>query len=355
MNSRERVLAAVNHRPPDRVPVDLGFAPELKTALCGHLGVTDAQFWTWVGQDLAYVGARFKHEATPKCYADPTIEVTAEGHHLDIFRVPFREVRTQFQTYMELVGRPPLAACEDVEELTRFPWPSPVAWSYEHIAETLRRHEGQATIGHSRGFFEISHFMRGMDNFMADLAAEPEFAAALMDHIAEYLLEKARRALEAGDGGYTLFEYNDDVAAQQGLFISPTMWRHFNKPRMARFCELYHRHGAKVRYHSCGSVRAIIPDLIEIGVDILNPVQAKATGMDPFELKREFGKDLTFHGGVDIQELLPRASASEVREHTRRLLGELGRDGGYILGGSHTLQADIPVENVVAMVEEAVH
>jgi len=349
------VLAAAEHRQPDRVPVDLSFAPELWASLREHLGLSDAQLWEWTGQDVAGVAPRFRNAASPKRYADPTIEVTPEGYCLDIFRVPFREVRTQFQTYMELAGRPPLAACESAAELDRFPWPTTGLWDFSHIAEDLRRQPEKATAEHSRGFFEISHFMRGMDNFMADLAADPDFASALMDRIAEYLLEKTRRMLEAGGGRYTLFEYNDDVASQQGLFISPAMWRKYNRPRMARFCELIHRHGAKVRYHSCGSVRAILPDLIEIGVDILNPVQARAAGMDPFELKREFGKDLAFHGGIDIQELLPRATPAEVRAHVRRVIEEVGRDGGYILGGTHTLQADIPVANVVALIETAVH
>ncbi len=174
-----------------------------------------------------------------------------------------------------------------------------------------------------------------------------------MDRIIAYLFERSRRILEAGEGRMAIFEYNDDVAHQRGLMISPQMWRLHVKGRMARFCDLAHAHGAVLRYHCCGSVRAIMDDLIEIGVDILNPVQPLAEGMDPFELKRDFGRRITFDGGIDIQHLLPNGSPGEVRAQVRRMIDVVGAEGGYILGGSHNIQADTPVENVIAMVEEA--
>ncbi len=353
MTSKERVLAAIRHGQPDRVPVDLGLASELAAAVCGRIGLPEHELAGWLGQDITRLSPSYPDAVSDKQYADPTVEVTPDGLYLDVFRVPFRETQTEFQTYMELAGQPPLAACETIEDLAAFPWPRADAWDYSLIPAQLQANADKATIGHSRGFFEIAHFMRGMDTFLMDLALNPELACALMDHIAEYLLDRAGRILDAGDGAFTIFEYNDDVASQRGLFISPDMWRRYVKPRMSRFCDLIHSHGAKVRYHSCGSVREIIPDLIDVGVDVLNPVQPLATGMDPFELKREFGDALTFHGGIDIQDLLPNASADEVCRHVRRIIDEVGRDGGYILGGSHTLQADTPVENVVAMVEEA--
>ena len=353
MTSKERVLAAVNHVQPDRAPIDMPLAPEVRRALEARLGLSGQALEDWIGQDFAFVGPRFKHAASDICYADPTIEVTAEGHYLDVWRVPFKVVRTEFQTYVDLAGRPPLAACESIEDLDRFPWPSPDAWDYSNIPGDLKANRDKATWGHSRGFFEIAHFMRGMEHFLPDLALRPDVAGALMDHIAGYLLERSRRILEAGRGGFTVFEYNDDVASQNTLFISPGMWREHIKPRMARFCRLIHEHGAKVRYHCCGSARAILPDLIEIGVDILNPVQPLAAGMDPFELKAAFGDRLTLHGGIDIQNLLPHGSPEEVASATRRMISVVGKNGGYIVGGSHVIQADAPVENVVAMIQEA--
>jgi uroporphyrinogen decarboxylase len=355
MTSRERVLAAVDHVQPDRVPIAIRFAPELQQRLCEELGFAgERELTAWSGHDMAPVSPRFPNAASQLCYADPTIEVTPEGHYLDIFRVPFRPVGAGYgQTYMELVGRPPLASSQTLEELESFPWPRPEMWDYSNIPADLAANADKATRGHSRGFFEISHFLRGMDNFLTDLALNPQFACALMDHVVEYLFERSRRILQAGAGGFAIFEYNDDVACQRGLMISPQMWRAYVKPRVARFCDLAHAHGAKLRYHCCGSVRAILPELIEIGVDILNPVQPLAAGMDPFELKRAFGERLTFDGGIDIQQLLPQASRQQVREHARRMIDVVGRSGGYILGGSHNLQADAPLANVIALIEEA--
>lgn len=350
MTSRERVLAAVAHRQPDRVPIGPSFSPEILRQLRDRLGFhEDREVWDWCGHDFAWVGPSFPGAVSPIAYADPTIEVTPDALYLDIYRVPFAVVKTEYQTYVDLAGKPPLRSAQTVADLARFPWPTADQWDYSGIARGLAAHGDKATESQSRGFFEIAHFMRGMDAFLMDLAADPPMACAIMDHIIEHLLERARRMLEAGGGRYAIFEYNDDIASQRGLVMSPEMWRRYLKPRLARFCALYHSHGARVRYHSCGAVREVIPDLIDVGVDILNPVQALATGMDPFELKREFGRDLTFHGGVDIQDFLIHATPAQVADHTRRMMDEVGRDGGFILAGSHSIQADTPIENVVAL------
>ena len=353
MTSRERVIAALEHRQPDRVPIAVEYAPEVSQKLQDRLGLDREGLTEWLVQDLRWVGPRFPNPASEICYADPTIKVTKKGHYLDIYGVPFRRVQTEFQSYVELAGEPPLVDCRSIEELEAYPWPRAEAWDYSGIAEDVKAGREKAPWAHCRGFFEIAHFMRGMEGFLTDLALNPDFAGALMDHISDYLLERTRRILEAGGGEFVVGEYNDDVASQRGLMISPGMWREHIKPRMAKFCELIHEHGAKVRYHCCGSPYAILPDLIEIGVDILNPVQPLATDMDPFRLKKEFGGRLTFHGGIDTQRLLPMGSEDEVRRQVRRMIDEVGKDGGYILAGSHVIQGDVPVENVIAMIEEA--
>jgi uroporphyrinogen decarboxylase len=352
MTSRERVLTAVAHRQPDRAPRTVPMAPEVRERLGKYLGLNEVGLTRWLDEDIALVHPTFQGPASPHAYADPTIEVTPDGLYLDIYRVPFRAVRAGGQVYMELAGRPPLASCRSLPDLARHPWPMAAMWDYTTVFGDLAAAGDKAIRAHSRGFFEIAHFMRGMDPFLADLAADPPMACALMDRISDYLLDRSRRVLEAGQGRYDIFEYNDDVAAQRALFISPAMWRERVRPRMARFCDLAHEFGARLRYHCCGSVRAIIPDLIEIGVDILNPIQPLAVGMDPFDLKREFGRDLTFDGGIDIQQLLPHATPSEVRAHVRRMIDQVGASGGYILGPSHSIQSDVPLANIVAMVEE---
>lgn len=240
MNSRERIVSAVEHRQPDRVPIMLHFAPEAKARLRNRLGLDERAFWQWCGQDMVQVSPRYRKPVSDVAYADPTIEVTPDGLYLDIWRVPFRQVRLDAQTYVELAGRPPLAHAETARDLDRHPWPDPDDWDYSNIAGELAAKASFAVRGHSRGFFEIAHFMRGMEDFLVDLALRPEFACDLMDHIAGYLLARSRRILEAGAGQYTIFEYNDDVASQRSLFMSPAMWRKHIKPRVAPFCDLAH-------------------------------------------------------------------------------------------------------------------
>lgn len=345
--------AALEHRQPDRPPIAMHFAPEARQKLTDRLGLGERDLREWIDGDFASIGPSFPQPASEIRYADPTIEVTEEGYFLDIYRVPFRQVQTEFQSYVELAGRPPLRDCQTVEELDAFPWPTADMWDYSDIPARLEASKDKTPCAHSRGFFEIAHFMRGMDNFLMDLALNPDLACALMDHIADYLFERTRRILEAGGGRYVICEYNDDIASQRGLMISPGMWREHIKPRVARFCDLIQGFGAKVRYHCCGSLYAIIGELIEIGVEIIHPVQPLATDMDPFKLKAEFGTQLCFHGGIDTQELLPNASADEVRRQVRKMIDVVGTDGGYILAPSHSIQADVPVENVIAMVQEA--
>lgn len=354
MTSRERFLVAVSHLQPDRVPIGVRFAAELAHGLKTHLGLaSDAELRDWVGLDLVTVRPAFRRPASDRFYADPTLEVTPDGLYLDIYRVPFRWIQTDCQAYMELAGFPPLADAQTVADLERHPWPTPELWDFSGIPGQLETYRDKATWARSRGMFEIACFLRGMDQFMMDLAGEPEFAEALLDRIADGLLELTRRTLEVGGGKYVFYEYNDDVASQRAMMISPEMWRQFIRPRMARFCDLIHSFGAKVRYHSCGSVYPIIPDLIEIGVDILNPVQPLARDMAPERLKKEFGSRLCFDGGIDTQVLLPKGTPADVRAAVRRMIDVVGKDGGYICSGSHTLQADVPLNNVIAMLEEA--
>jgi len=354
MTSKERVQNAISHRQPDRVPVGLRFVPEVLEKLLIKLTISKAEFLRITGEDLACVRPKFKNSASGFFYADPTVEITPEGELIDIWGVPFTLVKTGFQNYVELAGRPPLAGCEDINILKHYRWPEPAVWDYSNINNELESNKDKCTWGHTRGFFEIAHFMRGMDNFLIDLAVNEDFACVLMDHICEYLLDKTERILKAGKGRFVMFEYNDDIASQNSLLISPQMWKKLIKPRMAKFFKLIHDYGAKVRYHSCGSCYAIIPDLIEIGLDVLNPVQPNAQNMDPYKLKNEFGSNLTFHGGIDTQHLMPNARAGEVFMETEKIIEQVGKNGGYILGTGHYIQGDVPFDNICALIEAGV-
>lgn len=353
MTSKDRVRAAVAHQQPDRVPVELSARQEVVDKLIQRLGLQPGEdLAIRLGLDLRGVGPRFIPATVPLHYADPTLSVRSDGVHLDIWGVGFLPNTTPLGFYMDLAHNP-LRNLTSADQLDAHAWPSPDWWDYSEIGAQTRTHADYWTGAHSRGIFEIAWFMRGFDVFLADLACEPDFASALMDRIQAYLFERTRRILAAGEGRIDMMEYNDDVGGQDGLLMSPDMWREHLKPRMAEFCKMCRAHGAKVKYHSCGGIRPIIADLIEIGVDVLNPIQAKAAGMEPESLKQEFGHAITFNGGIDTQELLPHGTVAEVREATKRLIDVVGKDGGLILAPSHVFQDDVPIENIVAVYETA--
>jgi uroporphyrinogen decarboxylase len=353
VNSKERVRCAINHCQPDRVPIDFHARGEITSALMAHLGVAgEERLREVLGVDVRSVGPTFMpRTASALRYADPTTRV-ADGIYYDIWGVGFRPNQTSVGFYMDLASSP-LRGDISLAELDDYPWPTADLWDYRHIAQSARSYGQYWVWSHSRGVFEISWFLRGFDRFMLDLVDRPGFAGALMDHVQFYLMNRTHSILDSCDGQIDMIEYNDDVGGQNGLLISPSMWRAFLKPRMAAIIQMCKSYGVRVRYHSCGGIRPIIPDLIEVGVDVLNPVQTHAAGMEPMALKRDFGAHLTFDGGVDTQRLLPMSSAAQVSGAVRCLIDTLGRDGGYILAPSHALQADVPLGNVVAMYETA--
>lgn len=199
--------------------------------------------------------------------------------------------------------------------------------------------------------FEMYWRLRGMENVLLEMATDPALTDQMFRRSADFAICLSRMACELDiDWLWT----GDDVAGQQGLLFSPRTWRMLVKPHLARIFEVGKSRNLPVAYHCCGAVRPLIPDLIEIGMTVLNPVQCNCPGMDPLELKREFGSSIAFMGGVDTQGVLPFGTASEVRQATERLVEGMTTDGGgYILAASHTVPPETPDENIFAMYEAA--
>jgi len=351
MTSRERVLAAVAHEATDRPPVDYAAHPALHARLLSHLGLApDADLPRVLELDLRGVGPRIRRQASPICYADPTREVTDNGLLVDLWGVGFRVTSAPTGDYVDL-AHSPLAGEQGDEEIAAHPMMDPNDWDWSSVAADAAGLAEWCVWAHCRGAFEISWLIRGFEDFLSDLVFEPRRACGLLDRVLEPLLDRLGRTLDAAPGAIHMAEYNDDVGGQEGLLISPETWRAHLAPRVGKVFEAIRKRGVIVRYHTCGSVRAILPDLIDLGLEVLNPVQPLARGMDPFDLKREFGGDLTFHGGIDVQEFLPRARPDEVREGVARLRDVLADGGGWIACPSHAMQPDVPCENVVALYE----
>ena len=354
LNSRERYIAAINHQKPDRVPVELRFSAALEKRLKQDLKLDDQRLWEWIGQDSFTVRPSYLYAVTPIKYADPTCRVENNIYY-DIYQVPFKALDVGEGTYLEpMPVHPPLEDVETIQDLDNFPWPTTADWDYSGLPVLLDAKPNKTLWCRSRGCFQTATLMRGVEQLLVDMMLEEDLADAIFQHIFDFVYADAEKTLQAGNGQYTFIEYNDDVASQRGMIISPEMWRRFLKPRMKQFCDMAARYGAYVRYHSCGSVYEIIDDLIEVGVHILNPVQPMAANMDPREIKREFGDRICLNGAIDIQQLLPFGTPEEVKTEVKSLIRDLGENGGYILSAAHTIQTDVPTANIIALVE-AIH
>jgi uroporphyrinogen decarboxylase len=203
------------------------------------------------------------------------------------------------------------------------------------------------------GAFETPWYLRGFEQYLADLHENPEIAEAISRHVSEYFYQRALRVIDAARGQIDIVGSGGDIGSQRGLILSPHAWRQHIKPYSTLLIAGFKRMGLKTFYHSCGSLVPVIPDLIEMGLDVLDPIQVSAAGMTPEELGPAFADRLSFHGAIDEVELLPHGTPEQVYHETTRVIDILGRCGGYIVSPSHQVQGDTPVENVLALYQAA--
>jgi len=349
LGSRERVLAAIDHQETDRVPVDLWITRSSERRLAQHLGCAP-------GEALREaLGIDMRTLFPP--YVGPPLAKT-ETSETDVWGVVRSQVTADRATYME-VSHYPLAHATTVDDLDEFAWPSADWFDVAAFSEQIKQDRGRHAIvvcDERTNRTTVLHqaiYLLGMEKMMMDLAVNEEFMVELFRRIADFYLAVNERIFEACKGQVDLLLIGDDMGTQSGLLISPNMIRRFILPHLARYADQCHAYGIKALFHSCGSVRQIIGDLIEAGIDVLNPIQRHAEGMVPGEIKEAFGDRLAFHGGVDIQHTLPKGSADDVRAEVRDLIDTMGKGGGYILASTHNIQDDVPIENAVAMYREA--
>jgi uroporphyrinogen decarboxylase len=249
----------------------------------------------------------------------------------------------------------PLSQAQSVEDLKQHPWPEPDWWDFRPLPAIMRQLDTPAEC-HIRfrlgSVFEIGWQLRGLEEFMLDLASNPAIPLYIMDRLTEVYVENLRRVLEAdaaAGGRLDMVYFYDDVGTQNSLMVSKKMWKEYVRPHHVRLIELAHKYGKPVMYHTDGAIYPLIPDFIEMGVDVLNPIQPDAKGMEMDKLKAEFGDKLTFHGGVDIMRTLPKGTPEQVAAEVQDRVRVLGPGGGYILCSSHHIQPDTPIQNVLTL------
>jgi uroporphyrinogen decarboxylase len=333
---------ALAHEEPDRAPLDLWITPEVERTLMRESGQTDPfALRVALGHDclITFVGmvASFYLSDEPR-YVDPWGITWANTTY------------AEGASYTEIVGHP-LAGDDAKLASYRPPDPSEPEQYREAAALIAKYGKSHSIVGGVLGsVFEGPWYLRGMDQFLTDLLVRKDYAAALMDMVMEYHLKAGLRLIEMG---CDVILAGDDVGTQDRMMISPELFREFVKPRYEYLFGEYKKLNPEVRIatHICGYIEPIIDDLIESGVDILNPVQP--TAMDPARLKKRFGKRISFWGAVDDQRVLPFGTPEEVAAEVRLRLSQLGKGGGYILCSSHNVQPTTPIENIRAFYEAA--
>ncbi len=367
MTHRERILTALNHRQPDRLPMDLGsarFTGMVKQAhdrLCEHLGLGEPGGLVDMMQQLYDVDERvMEHlgvDARSVSLSGPDAggdQMLPDGRHKDEWGVV--RVRPEGCHYYEL-QECPLAGEITAADIANFPFPDPTdAGRFRGLRQRalrLKQETPYAVIFNAR--YHLVHqtqYLRGFEDWYCDLAGDQELFQCLMDAVLDNLLELNRRAFaELGDV-IDIVAMGDDIGLQDRPVCSLPMYRRLIRPYQERIVADIRQHTkAKILYHTCGAVFPYINDFIEIGIDALNPVQVSAKNMEPEKLQRDFGGRIAFWGGIDSQHLLPHGSPEEVAAEVKRLFGILGGNGGWVLAAVHNIQPDVPPENVMAMFE----
>ncbi len=374
--SRRRVEATLSHQEPDRIPYDLG-----GSILTGI-------------HHVAYRRLReHLHLPAKHIELEDTIQQLARVHDdvkrrlgVDVYGInPGKPLRAQSREWQEQgydkqidewgiewwkpengglyfdMQRHPLAEIDAIEALGGYSFPDPLDpgrfSGMRKRADDLMNHQQVATIlgRNAAGILEVALWLRGFENFFCDMLSNRAFAEYLLDRICDIKMEYWAKALEEVGPNVLMISEADDLASQHACLLSPDLYRKLIKPRHARLFSFIKKRATvpvKIFYHSCGAVLPLIDDLIEAGIDILNPVQVSATGMDTRELKQRFGKQITFYGGgVDTQQVLPHGTAQQVRDEVRRRIDDLAPGGGFIFNTVHNIQADVPPENILAMWE----
>lgn len=376
MTSRERLLTALNHQEPDRVPIDLGgnqtgihkFAYQ---ALIKHLGIDDKINIMDAVQQLAqpceavlerlHVDTRYIAAGAAGDWKGGIVQETRDGrlwHDLvDEFGV--RWSMPDDQPYFMDITHHPLADAT-VEDIRAYPFPKgDDAGRFVGLRDRalqIKQETPYAVVSGISGVtYEICWYMRGLERWFMDMMTNPEFCEALIDQTFKFWMDWFHVFLgEVGDV-VDVIMIGDDLAGQTGPLFNPMVYKEIVKPRHKKLVQyIKSRTNAKIWYHTCGACTQYIPELIDNGIDVLNPVQISAVGMEPVNLKAKFGDKLSFWGGgIDAQHILPHGTPEQVRDEVRKNLEAFKPGGGYVFNNVHNIQAGVPPENIIALYDAA--
>lgn len=376
MNSRERLMCALNHKEPDRVPLDIGAGKSCKFTISAYKKLLDH---FGLNEEIQVVGAfnelyNLAHASDtvleklgcdvrvplPNYLVDPggyPVERWEDDHDyylLDQWGTKHRMPKDESK-YYSMVSAPLEGAGEDQDQ--GYKWPSPVKVRPEQVEEARKYHEKGYPVTipdhYSNGFLQAGPNIYGYQQWLTMLAGQKKRAEAILDKLLELKIQHWDNILDAFGDTIDVISECDDLGAQNSTIISPSMFRKVFKPYWKKLYDhIRGKTNAKIFMHSCGSIYDLLPDLIEVGVEIINPVQIGAANMNPALIKKEFGKDISFWGGgINTQDTLPLGTVQQVKDEVKRNLDIFKKDGGFVFATIHNLQGECPIENVMAMLE----
>jgi len=356
MTSKERVLAAINRKPHDRPPIFATLTPQVAKLLSEHFGIdyevpedslfstriSHTKLLTTLGNDCVGIAA-----CTP---IERPVVISPEGIITNEYGMVFKNAGLYNEFYQF-----PLKDAETKADIEAYNWFDPELNSRFELAElTVKEYSKQFGIvaDLETTIYETAWYLTGLEKLLLDLLMEPEYLNPLLDKIMNINLITGKKLIEAGAD---ILWAGDDFGSQSGMMMDTETWRRHFKPRIKYLFEEFKKvnPNIKIAWHSCGSILPIIPDFIEIGLDILNPLQPLAHGMNPEFLVSEYGRDLVFFGGIDIQELLPNGPVSKIKDEVKRRIEIFGRYNSYIIAPAHNIQPDTPIEHILAFFEAA--
>ena len=345
MTHKERVYTSMRHRMPDRVPLFYRDVPDVEERLLKDLKLeTRDELLEFLGIDFRWVRPE---------YIGPSLKNKDTGRCKNIFGVEYKYVPAGHGGHWEPVSFP-LQNVSNPEALEDYSWPSTDWFDFSVLEGQLTKYGDHAImtapgVDSSPGVLTVIQDLIGMERAMADMLINPDFYHALIEHIMEFNLAYIKKMYDVAGNRIDFFRIGEDYGSQQGLLFGMEQWKEFIQPTLLKMSEIPKKNHSYYYQHTCGGVAALIPLLIESGVDVLDPVQITAKGMDPRELKDRYGDKLCFSGGIDEQQVLPNGTPEQVRDEVIRILNIMGKDGGYFVAPTHNFQADIPTENILAM------
>jgi uroporphyrinogen decarboxylase len=380
MDGKERVYNTIAHKRSDRMASSYEATYEVSEKLIRRLGIdkkqvleayADASGSNQPGTDSVKKEFGLKHEielqktlgvdqsivicpvskskTVGNWWGLPLLKRMEDGKILGAWDIVFQEWKYSYGTYIEVHSAPLVNA--GINELRKVKLPSLDLWDFDSYGDVIKNYSNFFIWMNMNGCFDFARLQRGTEQFFIDMALEPLKAEILLDKVNELAVTFFEKAISKVKGMVDGVYLGDDFGTQNGLAMSPESWRKLIKPRYKELLSVIKGHGLKYCHHSCGGIRPIIPDMIEIGFDVINPIQPLARGMEPGELSDEFGKDIAFYGGIDEQKTLPFGTVEDVKKEVKQRIETLGKYNGYIVSPSHAFQPDTPVENILAVYE----